>query len=84
MNRFLTIRDKVTAHTKVQHVADKYQPVDISTLVVKWADLRLAIEEMQKLVEALGLMVRNSSFAWDMLDTQLSKAGNNFWSPPAT
>jgi hypothetical protein len=81
MRGFLTIRDKVTAHTEIQHVADKYQRIDISSLGVKWADLRRAIEGMQELVEALGLLIRNSTFAWDMLDAQLSKASKGFWLP---
>lgn len=81
MSGFLTIRDKVTAHTEIQHVADKYQSVDISKLGIKWSDLRRAIDEMQKLVEALGLLIRNASFAWDMLDEQLSTASKAFWLP---
>ncbi|BAN34287.1 hypothetical protein SCD_n00438 [Sulfuricella denitrificans skB26] len=81
MSGFLTIRDKITAHTEVQHVADKYQPVDIGNLGIKWADLRRAIDAMQNLVEALGLLIRNAGFAWDMLDEQLSRAGKDFWLP---
>jgi hypothetical protein len=81
MKGFLTIRDKVTAHTEVQHVADKYLPVDIGTLGIKWADLRRAIETMQTLVEALGMVIRNAGFAWNVLDEQLSKAAKDFWLP---
>jgi hypothetical protein len=84
MGSFLTIRDKVAAHTEVQFVADKYQFVDISTLGVKWSDLRKAIELMQGLVESLGLLIRNAGFAWDMLDEQLSKASQYFWLPSET
>jgi len=79
MAGFLTIRDKVAAHTEVQHVADKYQFVDIGTLGIKWSDMGNAIALMQKLIEDLGLLIRNASFAWDMLDDQLSKASNAFW-----
>ncbi|MFI2810769.1 hypothetical protein [Microbulbifer zhoushanensis] len=81
MKGFLTIRDKITAHTEVQHVVDKYQPIDIGTLGIKWGDLKRAIEEMQELVESLNLLIRNSGFAWDQLDHELSKASENFWDP---
>jgi hypothetical protein len=79
MTGFLTVRDKVSAHTEVRHVADKYQLVDIGTLGLKWLDLRLSIEVMQRLVELIGLIVRNAGFAWDALDDQLSKASKRFW-----
>lgn len=76
---FQTIRDKVSAHTEVHFVADKYQFVDIVTLGIKWGDLRSTINEMQRLVELMGMLIRNSGFAWEMLDGQLSKAGQEFW-----
>lgn len=79
---FLTIRDKVSAHTEVHLVADKYQFVDIGTLGIKWSDMRRAIETMQSLVEDLGLVIRNAGFAWDMLDEQLDKASKAFWLVP--
>jgi hypothetical protein len=79
---FLTIRDKVAAHTEVQLIADKYQFVDIGALGVKWSDLRRAIDTMQSIVEDLGLVIRNAGFAWDMLDEQLTKASKAFWSAP--
>ena len=79
---FLTIRDKVAAHTEVLLVADKYQFVDIGALGVKWSDLRRAIESMQSIVEDLGLVIRNAGFAWEMLDEQLTKASKSFWSLP--
>ena len=79
MDGFSTIRDKVSAHTEVQYVADKYQFVDISSFGIKWSDMRKAIELMQSIVELLGLLIRNTGFAWDMLDVQLSKASNSFW-----
>lgn len=79
INGFLTIRDKVTAHTEVRHVADKYQPIDIKDLGLKWSDVKRAIDEMQELVEALGMLIRNAGFAWDMLDEQLNSASKEFW-----
>lgn len=79
MTGFLTVRDKVSAHTEVKFVADKYQLVDIGALGIKWRDLRASIESMQRLVELIGLIVRNAGFAWDSLDQQLSKASTRFW-----
>lgn len=79
---FLAIRDKVSAHTEVRLVADKYQFVDIGTLGIKWSDMRRAIETMQSLVEDLGLVIRNAGFAWEMLDGQLAKASKAFWLAP--
>lgn len=79
LNGFSTIRNKVSAHTEIQYVVDKYQFVDISSLGIKWSDMRKAIELMQSLIELLGLLIRNAGFAWDMLDEQLSKASTDFW-----
>ncbi|TAM48034.1 MAG: hypothetical protein EPN61_03990 [Burkholderiaceae bacterium] len=83
MTGFLTVRDKVSAHTEVRFVADKYQLVDIGTLGIKWRDLRASIESMQQLVELIGFIVRNAGFAWESLDHQLSKASQSFWGVPA-
>lgn len=82
MHAFLTVRDKVSAHTEVRFVADKYQLVDIGKLGIKWGDVRRNMEIMQRLVELLGLIVRNAGFAWDSLDAQLSNASSGFWNHP--
>lgn len=79
MNGFRTIRDKVTAHTEVRHVADKYELVDIAKLGIKWGDLRTTIQAMQRLVAILGMLIRNAGFAWDSLDVQLTRASAGFW-----
>lgn len=71
---FQTVRDKISAHVEVRHSADKYHFVDVSKLGLKWGDLSQTIERMQRLVELLGLLVRNAGFAWEMLDEQLDTA----------
>jgi hypothetical protein len=76
---FKTIRDKVSAHAEVRFSADKYQFVDVSRLGLKWGDLRRTVESMQRLVELLGLLIRNAGFAWEMLDEQLDTASDNYW-----
>lgn len=82
LKAFRTVRDKVSAHTEVRFAIDKYQFVDVGTLGIKWGDLRATIERMQRLVEIVGLLIRNAGFAWDMLDDQLSKASEGFWASP--
>ncbi|WP_239482888.1 hypothetical protein [Paraburkholderia sp. C35] len=79
MKSFLAMRDKLSAHTEVRCVADKYQLLEISALGIKWRHLRETIESMQRLVELIGFIVRNAGFAWDSLDHQLSKAAKSFW-----
>ena len=81
---FRTIRDKLTAHTEIRFVADKYQPIDIGQLAIKWGDLKIAIVEMHVCIELIGLIVRNAGFAWDMLDEQLTEASRGFWSDAAS
>lgn len=76
---FKTIRDRVSAHTEVRLIADKYQFVDIGTLGIKWSDIKTTIEQMQRLVEIIGLLIRNAGFAWDSLDDQLKRASEGFW-----
>jgi hypothetical protein len=83
LNAFVTIRDKVSAHTEVRHVADKYQLIDIGALGIKWGALRQVLDQMQRLVELVGLLIRNAGFAWDSLDEQLAKAARDFWFPDA-
>lgn len=80
MLKFRTIRDKLTAHTEIRYVADKYVQVDIGALGIKWADMDETIAEMQRAVELVGNVVRNAGFAWDALDRQLADAASGFWS----
>lgn len=76
---FKTIRDKVSAHTEVRLIADKYQFIDIGTLGIKWGDIKSTIDQMQRLVEIIGVLIRNAGFAWDALDAQLTRASKGFW-----
>ena len=82
MEGFATVRDKVSAHTEIRCVADKYQLVDIGALGIKWGDLLLTIDAMQQMVELVGLIIRNAGFAWESLENQLSAAAGAFWSVP--
>jgi hypothetical protein len=78
---FLTIRDKVSAHTEVRLRVDQYKPIDISELGIKWKDIAVTLDSMQRLVEVIGLIVRNAGFAWDSLHFNLSNAAKEFWEP---
>lgn len=82
MGGFVTVRDKVSAHKELRFVADKYQPVDIGALGIKWGDLRSTIDTMQRMVELIGLIVRNAGFSWESFDQQLTAAAADFWSLP--
>jgi hypothetical protein len=76
---FQAVRDKISAHSEVRYLADKYQFVDVGTLGIKWGDLEATIVSMERAVEILGLLVRNAGFAWEMLDEKLSSAATEFW-----
>jgi len=77
---FRTIRDKLTAHTEVRFIADKYQTIDITMLGIKWGDMKTVIADIQRAVELIGLLVRNACFAWNLLDEQLDNSATAFWS----
>jgi uncharacterized protein (DUF2132 family) len=76
-----TIRDKISAHTELRCHVNEYKRVDLSGIGLKWGDLKRVIQELQELVELTGALVRNASFAWEMLDEQLSGAATSFWEP---
>lgn len=80
LNAFKIIRDKLAAHIDVHLIEGKYQLIDIGTLGIKWKDLGVTINSMQRLIELIGLVVRSASFMWDSLDHQLEKASDGYWS----
>jgi hypothetical protein len=79
---FKRARDKISAHTEIRFVADKYRPLTLAELGVNRLDLESAIASLQEIVELISLLVRNASFAWDMLNDQLSRAADAFWTLP--
>jgi AbiU2 len=76
---FRIVRDKITAHTEIKLVADKYLPIDLGTLSLKWGDINTCVSLLERPVELVGLVVRNSSFAWDSFHTQLEKNVASVW-----
>lgn len=83
LNGFQEIRDKVSAHTEIRY-HEEYERVDIGSLGLKWGDLKRTITVLQHLVDRIQLLVRSASFAWEMLDEQLSDASRSFWLPAET
>ena len=73
------IRDKVTAHTEIKYVLDRYVTVDIAALDLKWSDVKNFTLELRTPVAAIGILIRCAGFAWEMLDEQLHTAAKNFW-----
>ena len=79
LQSFTTARDKFLAHAELHHDGNDYRPFNISSLGLKWDDLKDAIDELQHLVVLLTALYRNASFAFDMLDEQLARASSEFW-----
>lgn len=73
------IRDKVTAHTEIKYVLDKYVAVDVAALDLKWSDVKNVTLELRTPIAAVGIVIRCAGFAWEMLDEQLSTAAKHFW-----
>ena len=76
---FKTVRDKITAHTEIRLVADKYTPIDLGSLSLKWGDINTCVDQLERPVELVGLVVRNSSFAWDGFHSQLENNVASVW-----
>jgi AbiU2 len=81
LQSFITLRDKVTAHSEVRNVGDQYQLVDIGKLGIRWADLKPTVELMQVMVKLIGYIIRRAGFDWDGLEVQLTEAALGFWNP---
>lgn len=78
-NAFRTARDKSVAHTEIVLTVDKYNPWDIGSLSLKWGDINVCVQRMRRPIELIGLVVRNSSFAWDGFQAQLEKHVCSVW-----
>lgn len=76
---FRTVRDKITAHTEIKLVADKYLPIDLGSLSLKWGDINSCVSLLERPIELVGLVVRNTSFAWDSFHTQLDNNVASVW-----
>lgn len=75
------VRDQLLAHSELHHNGKDYQPLDVTSLGLKWGDLKQVISELEYIINLITLVFRNSSFAFDMLDEQLANASDAFWAP---
>lgn len=80
LTSFGIMRDKLVAHNEIWHDGEKYRPAAITSLGLKFGDLRAVIMSLQQLIYLINLVYRNASFDFDMLDKQLDDAKNHFWS----
>ena len=81
LKSFKTIRDKHVAHAELlHHDGNEYKPFDVTSLGLKWDDLRDTIAKLERLVVLLTGLYRGASFDFDMLDDQLARASAAFWS----
>jgi len=76
---FKTVRDKITAHTEIKLVADRYAPIHLGSLSLKWGDINACVSQLERPVELTGLVVRSCSFAWDSFRAQLEKNVASVW-----
>jgi hypothetical protein len=83
LSSFAKMRDKFIAHSELWHNGTRYEPRDISTLGLKLGDVRTVINELQTLVDLITLIYRNSSFAFDELDQQVTATRDAFWAAHA-
>lgn len=74
-----TIRNKVAAHSDISLVNHEYKLFDISSLNLKWDDILETISAMQKIIDLINLIVRNSSYSWESLDEILNKTVSDYW-----
>ncbi|MCH7683334.1 MAG: hypothetical protein IIB35_06390 [Gemmatimonadetes bacterium] len=80
---FLALRDKYLAHNELHHDGDQYKPLDVSGLGLKWSDIAALVAEFDAQVDAINLIYRGASFAFDMLEEQVTRAAKDFWVSPA-
>lgn len=78
---FRTMRDQLIAHNQLSFDGTIYQPLDVTTLGLKFGDLRVAIEEIEELINLVTLVFRNAAFDFLRMRQQLAADRDAFWSP---
>lgn len=73
------IRNKVAAHTDISLIDGNYKLFDISSLDLKWDDIKETITNMQAIIDLINLVVRNSGYHWESLDEILCETVNDYW-----
>ncbi len=76
---FKTWRDKLIAHADLHHKDGAYSLTALADLKLKWGDMKALLGEVRAVVDSVSTVTRASSFAWDMLDQQLTDASEAFF-----
>lgn len=76
---FKTIRNKLKAHLELKLVDGEYKQIDVSNQNLKWDDPSRAITAIQEIISILNILIRNSHYAFEMLDDQLKDKVKEFW-----
>jgi hypothetical protein len=74
-----TIRNEMTAHTRLQLISPTLDPIDITKLDIDLNDLKPTISAMQGLVSRISGVVRAQDFAWQHNEQRYIRAAMNFW-----
>jgi len=73
------IRNKVAAHTDISLIDGEFKLFDVSSLNLKWDDIKETISDMQKIIDLINLLVRNSGYDWESLDKILNRTVADYW-----
>jgi len=74
---FKTIRNKRIAHIELKQVGDEYGLLDISTLGLKWEDLKVVIDKLSDIVSKLNVILTGVNIADRQSVNETMK--NTFW-----
>ena len=77
MEAFETIRDKRIAHLELKKVGGDYELLDISTLGLKWGDIKSVLSEIQIIIINLNQMVTGTTI--NMRDEINQTMQKRFW-----
>ena len=76
---FKEIRNKLTAHLELKKVDGEYKSMDVEALGIKWDDLGRILEELEEVVIALNLLIRNAGLYMEGVYETLDSAQKAFW-----
>ena len=77
MEAFETIRDKRIAHLELKKSGDEYELIDISTLGLKWVDIKLVLDDITTIIENLNIVMTGSHIS--KRDEINQKMRDEFW-----
>jgi hypothetical protein len=80
MASFRAMRDQLLAHNQMSFDGTTYHPLDVTALGLKFGDMRVAIDEIEAVMNLVTLIFRNSSFDFARLREQLTADRDAFWS----